>query len=74
MKRILRGIGNRFGFAWWAKIETIEPEVTYWFGPFLRRSSLEYDLTSFLHDLSYENPKVVGHSFIRGHRDEPLTF
>ena len=35
--RAARSIVNRFGFAWWAKIETGNPNATYWFGPFLTK-------------------------------------
>ena len=71
--RALRSLGNSFGLAWWAKVETIQPEVTYWFGPFLTRRSLNVSLKSFLDDLSAETPKEISHSLIRCRRNEPLT-
>ena len=46
----LRSFGNKLGFAWWAKVETSGPNVTYWFGPFLTRRSLKFNLSSFLED------------------------
>ena len=50
--RALRSLGNSFGLAGWAKVETIQPEVTYWFGPFLTRRSLKVRLNGFIDDLS----------------------
>ena len=71
--RALRSLGNSFGLAWWAKVETIQAEVTYWFGPFLTRRSLKVSLTGFVNDLSAESPKEINHSLIRCRRNEPLT-
>ncbi|WP_269624742.1 DUF1816 domain-containing protein [Prochlorococcus marinus] len=71
--RALRSLGNSFGLAWWAKVETIQPEVTYWFGPFLTRRSLKVRLNAFIEDLSAESPKKINHSLIRCRRNEPLT-
>tara|TARA_B100000575_G_scaffold277646_1_gene264149 strand:- start:531 stop:761 length:231 start_codon:yes stop_codon:yes gene_type:complete len=71
--RALRSLGNSIGLAWWAKVETIQPEVTYWFGPFLTRRSLKIRLTAFLEDLSAESPKETSHTLIRCRRNEPLT-
>ena len=71
--RALRSLGNSFGLAWWAKVETIEPEVIYWFGPFLTRRSLKVRLNVFIEDLSAESPKKINHSLIRCRRNEPLT-
>ncbi len=71
--RVLRSLVNNFGFAWWAKVETKEPNVTYWFGPFLTRRSLKGNLSIFEDDLSSEGTGSITHSFIRGHREEPLT-
>ena len=69
----LRGFGNKLGFAWWAKVETNAPEVTYWFGPFLTRRSLKLNLSIFLEDLSIEGSSPIKHKLIRGRRSEPLT-
>ena len=71
--RALRSLGNSFGLAWWAKVETNQPNVTYWFGPFLTRRSLKVRLTDFVEDLSGEDPQKISHSLIRGRRNEPLT-
>ena len=71
--RALRSLGNSIGLAWWANVETIQPEVTYWFGPFLTRRSLKIRLTAFLEDLSAESPKEISHTLIRCRRNEPLT-
>ena len=68
-----RSIGNSFGLAWWARVETIDPNVTYWFGPFLTRRSLNRSLSKFLDDLKKEGCGSLNHSFIRCNRSEPLT-
>tara|TARA_Y100001968_G_scaffold8394_1_gene7058 strand:+ start:292 stop:522 length:231 start_codon:yes stop_codon:yes gene_type:complete len=71
--RALRSLGNSFGLAWWAKVETNQPDVTYWFGPFLTRRSLKINLNAFLDDLAAETPEGISHSLIRCRRNEPLT-
>ena len=71
--RALRSLGNSFGLAWWAKVETIQPEVTYWFGPFLTRRSLKLRVNGFIQDLTAESPQEINHCLIRGRRNEPLT-
>ena len=71
--RGLRSFGNILGLAWWAKVETSAPNVTYWYGPFLTRRNLKISLSSFLEDLSIEGSDSVKHTLVRGHRGEPLT-
>ena len=71
--RALRSLGNSFGLAWWAKVETNQPDVIYWFGPFLTRRSLKGRLTGFVEDLTAESPQGINHSLIRCRRNEPLT-
>ena len=71
--RALRSLGNSFGLAWWAKVETNQPDVTYWFGPFLTRRSLKVRLSGFMEDLDAESPQAIKHSLIRCRRNEPLT-
>ena len=71
--RALRSLGNTIGLAWWAKVETSQPDVTYWFGPFLTRRSLKVKLTGFVDDLNAESPKGINHILIRCRRNEPLT-
>ena len=71
--RALRSLGNSVGLAWWAKVETNQPDVTYWFGPFLTRRSLKVSLTGFVEDLTEESPQRINHSLIRCRRNEPLT-
>ena len=71
--RALRSLGNSFGLAWWAKVETKNPEVTYWFGPFLTRRSLNFSLVGFIGDLSGETPDDISHTIVRTKRKEPLT-
>ena len=50
----LRSVANGLGLAWWARVESRQPDVTYWFGPYVRRSSLEAALAPFLADLRSE--------------------
>ncbi len=64
---------NAAGIAWWAKIETNEPDVTYWFGPFLSEKSLRSSLKEFESDLKGEFPKAFRKSFVRKTKKEPLT-
>ena len=71
--RALRSLGNSFGLAWWARVETLEPDVTYWFGPFLTRRSLKFRLSDFIEDLSIERPEKISHRLVRCRRNEPLT-
>ena len=71
--RALRSLGNSLGLAWWAKVETIEPNVTYWFGPFLTRRSLKGRLNVFVKDLAAESQQGINHTLIRCCRNEPLT-
>ncbi len=69
----LRSLVNKLGVAWWAKVETNTPSVTYWFGPFLTKKSLNNNLDLFIGDLAIEGSGKICHSFFRGRRSEPLT-
>lgn len=69
----LRSLANGLGVAWWARVETREPTVVYWFGPFLRREELQRLLVGFLADLAAEAPGSVSHELLRTRRSEPLT-
>ncbi len=71
--RGLRSLGNNLGLAWWAKIETQNPNATYWFGPFLSRRSLNRNLSIFVGELSSEGAHSINHSLVRSRRAEPLT-
>ena len=71
--RALRSLGNSLGLAWWAKIETDNPNGTYWFGPFLTKRSLKHKVSAFLDDLSNEGIQSIEHRFVRCRRIEPLT-
>ena len=68
-----RATANLLGLAWWARIDTRNPDVTYWFGPFVRRGSLERELEAFMADLRAEQPAVVEHQILRTRRGEPFT-
>ena len=45
--RPLRSLANGLRVAWWARVETSGPDVTYWFGPFVTRRGLEQELPRF---------------------------
>ena len=70
---MIRNFGNKLGLAWWAKVDTGTPSVTYWYGPFLTRRSLNKNLENFLEDLSDEGSKNIKHSIVRCNKEEPLT-
>ena len=70
---MIRNFGNKLGLAWWAKIETKEPNATYWFGPFITKRSLKENMSSFIQDLSDEGYKNIQHSLVRCKKEEPLT-
>jgi len=69
----LRATANALGLAWWARVDTRQPDVTYWFGPYVRRHTLEAKLSPFLADLRSEGPAVLEHRLIRARRYEPFT-
>ena len=68
-----RSVANGLGLAWWARVETRDPDVTYWFGPYVRRSSLEAALPPFLADLRTEGVAELNHTLLRTRRGEPFT-
>ena len=70
---MIRNFGNKLGLAWWAKIETENPNMTYWFGPFLTKRSLKESTPSFIDDLTNEGSTEIKHTFVRCKKDEPLT-
>ena len=72
-KKLIRNFGNKLGLAWWAKIETVEPIATYWFGPFITKRSLRQNMPSFIKDLSEEGSKNIKYSLVRCKKEEPLT-
>jgi hypothetical protein len=69
----VRRCANGLGLAWWARVRTQSPQVTYWFGPFVRRSTLETSLPAFLEDLRAESPDSLDVELLRTRRGEPLT-
>ena len=69
----MRNLANGLGLAWWARVETRSPDATYWFGPFVRRSTLEEALPAFLEDLRSESPASLDYNLLRINRGEPLT-
>ncbi len=71
--RPLRNICNIIGLAWWARIETRDSGITYWFGPFLTKNSLHSRLPMFIEDLNLEGSKDIEHMLLRTRKAEPLT-
>ena len=70
---MLRKFGNKLGLAWWAKIETDQPSVTYWYGPFITKRSLNENMSTFIKDLSDEGFENIKHTLVRCKKEEPLT-
>ena len=71
--KLIRNFGNKLGLAWWAKIETLNPNATYWYGPFLSKRNLGDNIFSFIKDLSDEGSTDIKHSLVRCKKEEPLT-
>lgn len=69
----MRNLANGLGLAWWARVETHSPDAIYWFGPFVRRHTLEAALPAFLDDLRSEQPASLDSTCLRTSRQEPLT-
>ncbi len=69
----MRNLANGLGMAWWARVETHSPDAIYWFGPFVRRGTLEAALPAFLADLRSEAPASLQSTCLRTSRQEPLT-
>ena len=70
---MIRNFGNKLGLAWWAKIETEQPNTIYWYGPFLTKRSLKENISPFIKDLSNEGFASIKHSLVRFKKEEPLT-
>ena len=70
---MIRNFGNKLGLAWWAKVETENPQTVYWYGPFLTKRSLKESLNLFLKDLQNEGADNIKHKIVRCNKDEPLT-
>ena len=71
--KLIRNFGNKLGLAWWAQIETQQPNTTYWFGPFITKRSLKENMSSFIEDLSNEGASNIKHKLVRCKKEEPLT-
>ena len=71
--KLIRNFGNKLGLAWWAKIETHQPDTTYWYGPFITKRSLIENIPSFLKDLSDEGSTNIKQTLVRCKKEEPLT-
>ena len=69
----VRRCANGLGLAWWARVSTQGPDVVYWYGPFVRRRTLESQLQAFLDDLRAESPAALSHELLRTRRGEPFT-
>ena len=70
---MIRNFGNKLGLAWWAKIETEQPDTTYWYGPFITKRSLQENMSAFINDLADEGFINIKHSLVRCNKEEPLT-
>ena len=70
---MIRNFGNKLGLAWWAKVQTENPNTIYWYGPFLTKRSLKENLEFFVNDLKEEGSTNIKHEFVQCNKDEPLT-
>ena len=70
---MIRNFGNKLGLAWWAKVQTENPNTIYWYGPFLTKRSLKENLEFFVNDLKEEGSTNIKYEFVRCNKDEPLT-
>ena len=70
---MIRNFGNKLGLAWWAKIETEQPNTTYWYGPFITKRSLKENMSLFIKDLSDEGSLNIRQTLFRFKKEEPLT-
>jgi len=70
---LIRNFGNKLGLAWWAKIETQQPNITYWYGPFITKRSLKKNMSTFIEDLTKEGSIEIKHNIVRCKKEEPLT-
>ena len=64
---------NILGYAWWARVQTSKPDVTYWFGPFIHTKKLKSELDVFLRDLSFESPSSINVDLVRSPIQGSLT-
>ena len=71
--KLIRKLGNKLGLAWWAKIETEDPQATYWYGPFITKGSLKENMSSFIKDLADEGSTSIKYTLMRCKKEEPLT-
>ena len=71
--KLIRELGNKLGLAWWAKIETEDPQTTYWYGPFITKGSLKENMSSFIKDLADEGSTDIKYTLMRCKKEEPLT-
>lgn len=54
MKEILTEILNAIGWAYWVKIETKQPNCTYYFGPFANFQEAKLSKVGYVEDLNQE--------------------
>jgi hypothetical protein len=48
--------------SWWVRIQTGNPEYTYYFGPFERRAIAHQKLPGFIQDLRAESAHIIDSS------------
>ncbi len=65
MKEMLIKILEFFGWACWVKLETKNPECTYYFGPFVSPTEAKTASEGYIEDLKNEGADIVGMSFER---------
>ena len=70
---MLRASANLLGLAWWARVESRNPDLFFRAGAGMRGRSPSRELETFLSDLRSESPAVLEHQLLRTRRSEPFT-
>lgn len=50
---------EKLGLAWWVEIVTLDPECTYYFGPFMSAKEAELARNGYIEDLESEGAKGI---------------
>jgi hypothetical protein len=74
MKEMLIEILGFFGWACWVKVETKNPDCTYYFGPFFSPTEAQSASEGYLEDLKNEGADIVAVQFGRMKPQELTIF
>lgn len=50
---------NQFELDWWIEVTTIQPNVTYYFGPFVTTQEAQWYLPGYIEDIEQEGCQDV---------------